>query len=58
MHTVRNEVIGHPLYAQLRGVEDVQTFMEYHVFAVWDFMSLLKTFPRTCCLSESSPLPV
>ncbi|MBV7528706.1 DUF3050 domain-containing protein [Chitinophaga sp. sic0106] len=38
----RAQVVAHPLYAQLQSLDDVRTFMQYHVFAVWDFMSLLK----------------
>src|ERR1700731_416182 len=47
---VRQKVIGHPLYHQLTTPDAVLAFMEYHVFAVWDFMSLLKTLQRnlTC----------
>ena len=38
----KKDVINHPLYSQLNTIEDVQKLMEIHVYAVWDFMSLLK----------------
>ncbi|WP_067452275.1 DUF3050 domain-containing protein [Actinomadura macra] len=38
----RQEVIAHPIYQTLDELPAVVTFMEHHVFAVWDFMSLLK----------------
>ncbi|MFC0107557.1 DUF3050 domain-containing protein [Kibdelosporangium aridum] len=46
----RQKVTGHPLYSTLNTVDAVVTFMEHHVYAVWDFMSLLKVLQRrlTC----------
>jgi Protein of unknown function (DUF3050) len=46
----RQKVISHPLYGELKTKKAVVTFMEHHAFAVWDFMSLLKTLQRnlTC----------
>jgi Protein of unknown function (DUF3050) len=43
----RREVVSHPVYHQLASMAAVVTFMEHHAFAVWDFMSLLKTLQRS-----------
>lgn len=39
---LRQEIINHKVYTLINDIEDLQLFMEHHIFAVWDFMSLLK----------------
>jgi DUF3050 family protein len=39
----RTRVVTHPLYGSLTTHAAIVTFMQHHVFAVWDFMSLLKS---------------
>ena len=39
---VRRRVVAHGVYRELDSLERVRAFQESHVFAVWDFMSLLK----------------
>src|SRR5256885_1726957 len=40
--SVRSELIDHPLYSELDSADRLRIFMRHHVFAVWDFFTLLK----------------
>ncbi|MCU0864037.1 MAG: DUF3050 domain-containing protein [Planctomycetes bacterium] len=47
---LRRRLVAHPIYTCLHDLDSVRVFMTHHVFAVWDFMSLLKALQRqlTC----------
>ncbi len=39
----RESLLAHPVYASITDLNGLQHFTGFHVFAVWDFMSLLKS---------------
>ncbi len=58
---LNRRLIEHPLYTKLDKIENIRTFMEYHSFAVYDFMVLLKSMQRQMtmysALWKPSPYP-
>lgn len=53
----QKELTHHPVYQTFGDLKAIQHFMRYHVFAVWDFMSLLKSLQRhiTCVTVPWTP---
>lgn len=47
---LREKIVNHEVYSAIDNIERVRIFMQHHVYAVWDFMSLLKSLQRelTC----------
>ncbi|MFM7710212.1 MAG: DUF3050 domain-containing protein [Ferruginibacter sp.] len=53
----RKQIVMHPVYHQIEDLDDLHVFMKYHVYAVWDFMSLLKALQQhlTCTTTPWMP---
>jgi Protein of unknown function (DUF3050) len=54
---LRQQLLNHPLYSSIQSLSQLQVFMGYHVFAVWDFMSLLKSLQRNLTCTDIPWLP-
>ena len=54
---LKQKLETHPIFDRINSIEELKIFMEYHVFAVWDFMSLLKKLQLDLVPSGSPWIP-
>ncbi|MGQ2982853.1 DUF3050 domain-containing protein [Flavobacterium sp.] len=54
----RELLLQHSLYNKVRTIDDLRHFLEGHVYAVWDFMSLLKALQSKLTCTTTPWLPV
>lgn len=55
---LRSQLINHPLYNAIKNIDQLQIFMEHHIYAVWDFMSLLKALQQKLTCTTIPWIPV
>lgn len=53
----RNKLLEHKLYSNIETIKDLQVFTENHIYAVWDFMSLLKALQIRLTCTKTPWLP-
>jgi hypothetical protein len=54
----KNQLLTHSLYEKVKTIEDLHCFLENHIYAVWDFMSLLKALQNKLTCTTTPWLPV
>ncbi len=55
---LRQQIIHHKVYSVINDLDDLNIFMKYHVFAVWDFMSLLKSLQKKLTCTDVPWFPI
>jgi len=58
IHPQKELLLKHSLYGKVKTIDDLRHFLEGHVYAVWDFMSLLKALQTKLTCTTTPWLPV
>jgi hypothetical protein len=54
----KKQLLTHSLYEKVKTIDDLNCFLENHIYAVWDFMSLLKALQNKLTCTTTPWLPV
>ncbi len=57
LENTRAEIMNHRLYETISNEKQICTFMEYHIFSVWDFQSLIKSLQKQLTCVSTPWLP-
>lgn len=54
---LKEKLANHRIFERINSIEELKVFMEHHIFAVWDFMSLLKKLQKDLVPNGSPWIP-
>ena len=57
LETTRALIMNHRLYERISNEKQICIFMEYHIFSVWDFQSLIKSLQKQLTCVSTPWLP-
>jgi len=57
VETLKEKLTSHPIYESIETLQHLRCFMEHHIYAVWDFMSLLKALQAAVAPAQTPWMP-
>ncbi|MDB6025059.1 MAG: heme oxygenase [Verrucomicrobiales bacterium] len=57
IESLKEQLMTHPIYDAIETLQDLRCFMEHHIYAVWDFMSLLKALQAAVAPAQTPWMP-